>query len=240
MKTILLATVVWVLAGRVGYAQGRAVEAGSAEAAQRLEEHRQRLAAQKAEPNELLVDGLKVGALGIPMRIDAKVMQVIDDAQMLVGIEDARTGNGNYKNWILIKCPTTGITDGKFWRGGQWKEVTGAEALAVTGTTTYNTAGGGTKTVFVVEPLSKEGFDELVAKEREAAEAALFRTWTDDTGTYQVVAQFLEFRGGRVHLERKDNHETIDLPMSRFSKQDQEWIRDELKRRREKDRQPGP
>jgi len=101
----------------------------------------------------LQADGLGVGAYGRPEWIDAKVKQVIDGNQMLVGIEDARTGDSRYDTWIMLKCSTVGITDGKFWRGGQWKAVTGSELLVVTGTTTYPTAAGGTKTVFTIEPL---------------------------------------------------------------------------------------
>lgn len=94
---------------------------------------------------ELSATGLKEGARGTTTWIDAKVMQVIDDGQMLVGIEDARTGDGRYRTWVMVKCPTKGITDGKFWRGGSWEEVTGSKVLKVTGTTTYKTAIGGTE-----------------------------------------------------------------------------------------------
>ena len=112
-----------------------------------------RQAYETARHRELTVIGLKDGASGVPERIDAKVMQVIDQGQMLVGIDDARTNNGLYATWIMVKCPTKGIVDGKFWRGGQWKEVTGSEVLIVSGTTTYKTVTGGTKTVFVLAPM---------------------------------------------------------------------------------------
>jgi hypothetical protein len=101
---------------------------------------------------ELTVAGIKLGAVGTPDRIDAKVMQVIDANRMLVGIDDARTNNGRYETWVMVKCPTKGITDGQFWRGGQWAGITGSKVLEVTDTTTYKTVRGGSKTVFVLEP----------------------------------------------------------------------------------------
>jgi hypothetical protein len=135
-------------------AQVRATKAGSAEAQQKIADYRDQIAAGTPKAGDLSVAGLRVGAEGTPRFIDAKVMQVIDDKQMLVGVEDARTGNGRYGTWIMVKCSTAGIADGKFWRGAQWKEVTGSDDLKVTGTTTYTTQSGGTKTVFVVVPAN--------------------------------------------------------------------------------------
>ncbi len=168
MKTVLSMALLWAVAVQTCYGQG-----------------------------ELSATGLKEGARGTPTWIDAKVMQVIDDGQMLVGIEDARTGDGRYSTWVMVKCPTKGITDGKFWRGGSWEKVTGSNVLNVTGTTTYKTAIGGTKTVFVVEPMSKKELDELAAKERERREAddpknqienAKKRFWIEQPKDAKIVA----------------------------------------------------
>ena len=227
MKRTLIASFAVVLLSSVGYGQVPAVEAGSAEAAQRLEEHRRRAAAQRAESGELLVTGLKVGARGIPRHIDAKVMQVIDENQMLVGIEDSRTGKGRYGIWVMLKCSTKGVTDGKFWRGGQWKDVAGSEGLSVTDTTTYTTAGGGTKTVFVVEPMTEGQLDEL-AKAARAAEDKLFRTWHSSDGKFSVEAKFLAFRDGKVHLGKRDGS-TLEISPAQLSDADRDYCRELLK-----------
>lgn len=116
-----------------------------------LDKQKDNAAAARLNEGELSVAGLKIGARGFPTHIDAKVMQVVDEKSMLVGIEDSRNGNGKYTTWVMVKAPTTGIVDGEFWRGSQWKEMTGIDVLVVTGTTTYKAAGGGTKTVFVLE-----------------------------------------------------------------------------------------
>lgn len=142
----------WAFTAAPGY--GQAAKAGSADARERIQKQQDAFADSKGEPGELTVAGLKVGAKGWPSRIDAKVQQVIDANSMLVGIEDARTNSGRYTTWIMVKCPTAGITDGKFWRGGQWKDLADTNVWEVTGTTTYKTLTG-TKTVFVVEPYRK-------------------------------------------------------------------------------------
>ena len=62
------------------------------------------------------------------------------------------------------------------------------------------------------------------------------RTWTDATGKFSVKAKFIEFKNSQVHLERREDGKKINLPMARLSKEDQKWIRDELRRRFEEKR----
>jgi hypothetical protein len=107
------------------------------------------------EVGELSANYLEVGQRGTTFFLDAKVRQVLDKDQMLVGIESSRSGNSTYSMLVLVKCPTAGIVDGKFWSGASWKTVTGSTTQTVTGTTTIKTVGGGSKTVFVLEPYIK-------------------------------------------------------------------------------------
>jgi len=60
---------------------------------------------------------------------------------------------------------------------------------------------------------------------------ALARTWTDSTGKYRVEAEFVEFTDGNVKLKKTDGS-IVSVPASKLSKADQQWVRDELKRRR--------
>jgi hypothetical protein len=105
------------------------------------------------KPKFLGVDSLSVGGEGTP-QISAKIFQVIDDKSMLVGIEDPKTGKGTYSTLVMVKCDTKGKVDGKFY-GLDWKGMMGANYVKVTGTTTYKTTGGGSKTVFVIEAATK-------------------------------------------------------------------------------------
>jgi hypothetical protein len=182
MKALTATMLVLSMASTAALAQVRGTDANSAEALSRIAAQRAKLA--PAAVGELTVTGLKKGAKGRPERIDAKVMQVIDEGQMLVGIEDARTGGGRFSTWIMLKCPTDEIVDGKHWRGGQWKAVTGSDVLEVLGTTTYKTAGGSTKTVFVVGPVVAS---KPEAQEKPTDKGTMIRGARDFVGRWRIV-----------------------------------------------------
>lgn len=222
MKKFFLAAVLVVLASGTSYGQLRGTQAGSADALQRIAEQRALMNAQRQVSGQLSVSGLKVGAKGVPTFVDAKVMQVIDENNMLIGIEDSRVGRGRYTKWVMLKCPTKGITDGQFWRGGGWKEVTGSSALSVTRTTTYVTAIGATKTVLVLEPMSKKEADKLIAEE------ALYRNWK--IGKNNISGKLLEYKSGYVYIQQKEIEKPLKIRFSKFNITDRKWIRSESKR----------
>lgn len=56
------------------------------------------------------------------------------------------------------------------------------------------------------------------------------REWIDSTGKHRVKAAFVVFKNSSVHLEAEDGR-NIQLPMSRLSKNDQQYIRDLLRER---------
>ena len=222
MIKFLLAAVLAVLASGTSYGQIRGTQAGSADALQRIAEQRALMNAQRQVSGQLSVSGLTVGAKGVPTFVDAKVMQVIDENKMLIGIEDSRVGRGRYTTWVMLKCPTKGITDGQFWRGGGWKDITGAIALSVTSTTTYTTAIGATKTVFVIEPMSKEEADKLFAEE------ALYRNWR--IGKNVLSGKFIEHKGGYVYIQERGKEKPQKIRFSQLSVTDRKWVRSESKR----------
>jgi hypothetical protein len=88
-----------------------------------------------------------------------------------------------------------------------------------------------------------QAVEELLAKAEVADAAAAkeypvvgnlapeLRTWTDKTGKFSVMAQFVKFRDGKAHL-RKESDEVIQVPMSQLSDDDQQFIRDKLKEKR--------
>ncbi len=63
------------------------------------------------------------------------------------------------------------------------------------------------------------------------ASAPELRKWTDKTGSYTVMAEFVKFREGKAHLKREDN-EVIEVAMTKLSDGDQEFIRDKLREKR--------
>jgi hypothetical protein len=150
-KCVLLAVAALTISVDYAEAQGRRKDAAlsdSAEAQARRMEYTNRMAIGKPASNGYInVAGLKVDAVGKPQMIDAKVLQVIDQEQMLVELQDAR---GGPKTVVWLKgVKTAGIKDGKFWRS--WDHLSPGCKLKVTGTTTYKTLVG-TKTVFLIEP----------------------------------------------------------------------------------------
>ncbi len=95
-------------------------------------------------------------------------------------------------------------------------------------TYSYTTTSGAEKTVIVLECNP--------AKVKELADAPWTRTWTDATGAFSVVAKFIDLKNGQITLERKDNGKSIEVSMARLCEEDQKWVRDELKRRKEEER----
>lgn len=80
-------------------------------------------------------------------------------------------------------------------------------------------------------PATKEGTPPTVA-----GDSSFGREFSDSTGGFRIRAEFVEFqpdrgRGSRVILRKADSTE-VDVAMNRLSKEDQAWIREEVKRRK--------
>jgi len=60
---------------------------------------------------------------------------------------------------------------------------------------------------------------------RNTTERDMFRTWTDSSGKYTVVAQFMGVAFDNVKLKKKDGGE-ITLPLEKLSEVDQAFIRE--------------
>jgi len=73
---------------------------------------------------------------------------------------------------------------------------------------------------FRLEEPVRSNLAELGYKEPQVE----FRTWTDNTGEYEVDAAFVSFAFGKVKLRNRAGG-VITVPMERLSKEDQEWIR---------------
>jgi hypothetical protein len=108
-------------------------------------------------------EALSVGAWGKTDHLYGKVIQILDANSMIVGIKDAETGT--FPTLILVKYKTQGLTDGFFFLNN-WSKIVGGNEIKVTGTKTLKLAGGGTRTMFVVEPRWSEA-----EKEKARAEA---------------------------------------------------------------------
>jgi hypothetical protein len=101
-------------------------------------------------------------------------------------------------------------------------------------TYTYAAVSGAQQTVLVLDctdaKVTKTAAE--IAERAKKSSRTPYRRWTDTGGEYAIMGKFLECKDGRVTLERKDNKQSIDLPLARLSKIDQKWIESELKRRK--------
>jgi outer membrane protein assembly factor BamB len=57
------------------------------------------------------------------------------------------------------------------------------------------------------------------------------RTWKSKNGKYEIEAEFVEFKSGKVHLKKEDG-KVVAVSMNALSSTDQRWVRDELRRRK--------
>jgi hypothetical protein len=114
-----------------------------------------RSVAEEKEPLPLLVTKIKVGqdyaTDGGGANTWGKIVQVIDDNNMLIGIDNGGNPRDRYSVIVLCKFPTKGLTDGQT---GFLAKFLGTSHVTVSGTTRYKTVDGGTRTVFVLEPAS--------------------------------------------------------------------------------------
>lgn len=63
-----------------------------------------------------------------------------------------------------------------------------------------------------------------------------YRTWTDDTGTFKIVAKYIDTKDSTVYLERKKDGKEVKVPLDRLSEEDQEVV----KRLQEKPKATNP
>ena len=77
-----------------------------------------------------------------------------------------------------------------------------------------------------------------VARGAEAAEEGDLesRTWTDSTGSYQTEAAMIDYVKGNVRLKRMDG-QVREVPLSKLSRADQRYVREELARRRAREKE---
>jgi hypothetical protein len=84
-----------------------------------------------------------------------KILQIVDNDNMLIGIDNGEeySGGPRFATIVWCKFSTKGLTDGK---KGFFAELISTDEVRVSGTTRYKTTSGGTRTVFVLEPRKKK------------------------------------------------------------------------------------
>jgi len=153
------------------------------------------------------------------------VLSVVSATEFLAVPRENPRGDSEHSVFLIRGLPTEKLTDGK--------EVVIAHPFAIPETYGYETVGGGKKTVLV---LDNKKFDDMLKEQVEAAEQAaeraIIRSWVIDGK--EVVAKFIGSAYSNATLEVQSDETTIQVAVSTLSKEDQEWIREELKNRKKK------
>lgn len=106
--------------------------------------------------------------------------------------------------------------------------------VKVIGTKSYTNVAGGEVKVRTIRLMTLDEIATVAKKEVEEAEAKQYRKFTDPTGKRSFDAKFVEYKNSMVVLLRKDNQKTIEVKMSQLSREDGEWLRSEMKLRKDK------
>jgi hypothetical protein len=75
----------------------------------------------------------------------------------------------------------------------------------------------------VLDESTPDAVDKRHDDEPLEAHASPFRTWTDDTGRYRIVARVVEVQNGTVRLRKQDDR-SVSIPRSRLSQADRQYI----------------
>lgn len=241
MKLNALAALLLIMGVSTSYGQVRGIEAGSAEAASALAEYRNQLAeADEAWRNStklsnlavmpkkprgqlecISVDELRADSVGYLEYWQFEVLQVVGPNDVLLTMR-----NTNPPLVWLSGHPTKDLVDGD--------NVRLVGPIEVDGTKKYTTVAGASKTVRVIRLISAEKIAEVEKEKTRLADDKLFRTWTSTNGEFTIEAKFLDFRGGKLHLEKRDG-KTIEVSPQQISKDDRDHYRDLLKNRRQEE-----
>jgi hypothetical protein len=106
-----------------------------------------------------LSGNMKVGDFGVFFGNKIRVSQIIDAKTMRAELVDPRVGVNKRINVMVRGMSTSGMVDDQTFACDTVFEVTGTE--------TYNTAIGGTQTVFVLKPLDTDPIVELIQKPKK-------------------------------------------------------------------------
>ncbi|MBI2480881.1 MAG: hypothetical protein HYV60_20305 [Planctomycetia bacterium] len=171
-------------------------------------------------PQYSLKDGA-VGRLGGPLGYI--VVQVIDDQNMLVRTQRIP--------FLIRGIPTKGTIDGGYIAKGIEKKV----LFVIAGTETYDTAIGGTNTVFVAQAVSGELLKGVMTHLEETEKMARTRDWADTSGKFSVKAELIGSENSVAKLKRQDNEKVVEVPILKLDKASQSWMRTWLRGKRDRE-----
>lgn len=175
---------------------------------------------QPVQGESMNIDTMEEGDVGMLSYWRLKVVSIIDDKNVLLDLLDLDLGTT--KTIWLEGYPTTGLVDGE--------SVRIIDLVQATGTKSYKTVVGGSRTVKSVKMLPPEEQKKIEKAEADAIQKTLdarYEKYHSSVGT-TVEAIFLRYKTGRIELETKDGR-ILKLPFSAFSKESADKLREKIK-----------
>ena len=146
------------------------------------------------------------------------VVSVVSKTEMLLG-------SGQRLLW-LEDYPTGDFVD------DQKVRIIGP--VKVTGSKAYVNAAGAEVKVRSIRLLDENEIAIMEKAAADAAEAKLYRKFTDSTGKHSFDGKFIEYKNSMVVILRRDNQKSVEIKMSQLSREDGDWLRSEMKARKER------
>ena len=140
------------------------------------------------------------------------------------------------KERVFDAMKREGITWRSFWNGGGTSGPISKQYRVRSWPTIYVLDHNG---VIRAKNVRGEAMDKVVDQLVAEAEAegltggsevgSEFREFVDATGKHKTTAKFIEFKGGKVHLELETG-QRVELSMNDLSDDDQAYVREQLNR----------
>jgi len=196
------------------------------------------------------IDSFKManGQLGELDAAELKVISIVGDKVLVVPMKTMASGTGlsGFREYgrelqqSLLRPRSLESGEPFFIYGMDIEGVTDGQAFSpkglfeVTGTEQYTSVERAVKTVFSVQWYDAEAIAPHLERIKKTAAAkpakiatpgSSSRTWTDTTGSFSVIAEFVKVEDDLVHLKKSDGS-IVKVPEGRLSNDDLHWIRD--------------
>lgn len=160
LKTTILLIAIVCHASQCVAQSVRTIRSGSRQSIRLRNEIREsfeEVASNRGTPGYLGASTMKVGHTGYSHRIDAKVLQIVDDKTVILRVRGSHSTT--FKNLVAVtkldKSRVAKLRDNLFFRGKQWKEKLGADRFVVAGVYRYKNVLGAKRVILRLEPKSR-------------------------------------------------------------------------------------
>jgi len=135
---------------------------------------------------------------------------------------------------LLAVVGLVSVAVGRTWTSSDGRFTTDATLVEVKDGKVTLRKPNGKELKVPLSQLSDE--DQRFVREHSSGDAAGpggdYRPWASRDGKFTTRARMLDYRGGKVRLQKADGKE-LDVPIGQLSDEDRRWVADEMRRRRQ-------